>query len=82
MIIKTAKQPVNYQLSLVTSAIMQEMSSKTSLKQDKFTGIEEDLTKKVELEQTNREDLTQKHVCKVKHSKESQGSTEPTRFET
>ena len=64
MVNKTAKQPVNYQLSLVASAFMQEMSLKTSLKHDMLTGSEEDLTNK------------------VKHAKESQGSTEPTRFET
>ena len=42
------KQPVNYQLSLLASAFMQKMSSKTALKQDKFTGSEGDLAKKVE----------------------------------
>ena len=81
---KTAKQPVNYQMSLVASAFTQEMSSKTALKQDKFTGSEGDLTEKVE--QTSREDLTPKNVtsevCKVKHAKKSQGSTETTRYET
>ena len=41
------KQPVKYQLSVVVSAFMQDMSSKTALKQDKFTGSEGDLTKKV-----------------------------------
>ena len=30
------KQPVNYQLSLVASAFMQEMSSNTALTQDKI----------------------------------------------
>ena len=32
---KTAKQPVNYQLSLVASAFIQKMSSRTALKQYK-----------------------------------------------
>ena len=58
---KTANHPVNYQLSLVASAFMQEMSSRTALKQYKFTGSEEDLTQK---------DATSV-VCKVKHAKVS-----------
>ena len=39
---------------------MQEMSVRTALKQDKFTGSEDDLTNKVEL--TSEEDLTQKNA--------------------
>ena len=39
---------------------MQEMSVRTALKQDKFTGSEGDLTNKVEL--TSEEDLTQKNA--------------------
>ena len=58
---KTAtKAASKYQLSLVASAFMQEMSSKTALKQYKFTGSKGHLTKKVE--QTSRGDLPQKNA--------------------
>ena len=55
---------------------MQEMSVRTALKQDKFTGSEDDLTNKVEL--TSEEDLTQKNA-RSSMQKERYCSTEADR---